>query len=154
MLHKLALAGAVAALLATPVVAHARMAGGYGGGAAHVGGAGGGMGARSFSGGGMAAHSFGGSMGARSFGGAVGTRSFAAPAGRSWAGHGFAGPFPGHRHHHHFRGAPFVAGAVGLGLGLGYWGDYDDTYYDSCWQLQQTPWGWTRVNVCTDYYPY
>jgi hypothetical protein len=166
MLRKLSGAAAVAAMLLTlmPDSSYARM-GGFGGGAARGFSGGGahfsGMGARGFSG--MGARSFSGA-GVRSFSG-VGVRSFSGAGVRSFsgvrtmgAGRAFAGA--GFRHHRHFRGAPFLAGAVGLGLGLGYYdaGYYDagvyGAYDDGCLQLVQTAWGLVQVNACNGYAPY
>jgi hypothetical protein len=62
-------------------------------------------------------------------------------SGVAWNG----GTWSHHHHHRHFHDRFFV------GVAFGFAG-FDDYYYDSCWRLVPTYYGWQRVWVCG--YPY
>ncbi len=130
MLRKIALVAAVAAILATPVVAFAMKGGGHGGGGMHMGG--GGM----HAGGGI--RSFGGFRGGHP---ATFHRQAFVP--RHHVLFRRHAAFP--RHHvffrHHLRHHRFFVAGVGL---------YG---YDSCYRRVWTPWGWRWRRICDyDYY--
>ena len=124
MLRKIAIALAATSLVGAASIPVNALAAGHGGGG-HWGG---GFGHGGFGGGGFAGHGV--------------ARSFASPgvvaAPRTFAGRGFVGRGfePGFRHH---RFARFGVPAIGLGLGLGAYGYYDDACY--AW----TPYGYRWV---------